>query len=76
MRKFPLRLNSQPEKNAATFSIKPEGGSTELVSPQIKSENHATPVQGVHAFGVVDPSPGGEISFVNVLTLVLCSCLR
>ncbi|KAI5563751.1 hypothetical protein BDE02_14G012000 [Populus trichocarpa] len=50
---------SQPEKNAAAFSIKPEGGSTELVSPQIKSENHATPVQGVHAFGVVDPSPGG-----------------
>ncbi|KAJ6971555.1 LOW QUALITY PROTEIN: hypothetical protein NC653_032159 [Populus alba x Populus x berolinensis] len=40
---------SQPEKNAATFSIKPEGGSTELVSPQIKSENHATPVQGGHA---------------------------
>ncbi|KAJ6344802.1 hypothetical protein OIU76_006349 [Salix suchowensis] len=50
---------SQPEKNAAAFSIKPEGGSTELVSPQIKSENHATPAQGVHSFGGVDPSPGG-----------------
>lgn len=55
-------LVSQPGKNyTASFPMKSDGSSMELVSPRIKSENHGPTVQAARSFGGVDPSQGGNI---------------